>query len=214
MSGLVTKSQLESDYGPIQGQMVLGDYGVLIFETVQIKYHRETGVMNLIAVPSPVDGKITRGPSKSAVWRELKRKIARLPIHEQVRYWKLHQIRNPEQDVSSELEAALDKLDELREKARAEETEVVTVDEAYPHRNYRYRRTRTYIPFFPSFGYSSNYRYNRSLKRDAELELERYQRRTKPVEIFDSPMNLADRARSDALSKVSGARSGLLRNTR
>ena len=92
------------------------------------------------------------------------------------------------------------------------EKEVVVISDQF---NYRYRRSRSsYVPYFPSFGYSSNYRYRRALRKDTQIELDRIQRAPRPVESFNTPMSMADRARSEALSKVSGARSAILGSTR
>lgn len=211
-SGLVTKADLESEYGPIQGQMVMGTHTVLVFETVQVKFHRETGVMNLIPLRAPSLSTVSGHQPLPSSWMELKRRIARLPAHEQVRYWKLYQVRHPDQNVTSELEAALDKMESVRQQSMVARVEV---EKTQSKSSSVYRRSRSlYSPYFPSYGYTSSYRFRRAIRKDTQIALDRIQRVRRPVESLNTAMSMADRARSDALSKVSGARSAILGSTR
>lgn len=203
---VVTKKQLETAYGPIQGQMVVDSYTVLIFKTAQVRFHRETGAMSFIPTVATASVAISGKEPLPSAWIEQKRKIARLPAHEQVRYWKLHQIRHPDRDVTTQLEAALDKMEAIRRQSLVKQEAEAPVSPSY-----RYRRSSgVFAPYFSGYGYTSDYRYRRAIRKDTQIGLDRIPRKPRPVETWNTAMSLADRARADALSKVSGARAAIL----
>lgn len=200
--------QYESRFGKLQGQIDMGQRCLLVFPSAKVTVFHETGEVKIKheeSRPYNYTHSSTHSPSSL---RTIKRNIGRLPVHEQVRYWKLHQIRYPDSDVTEELESALDRMEAIRKEAM-----VVKTDPVEPVREptRRYNRSRTnFLPYFPSFGYSTNYRHRRSHRKDTQIELDRIQRQREPAESWTTPMSIADRARSDALAKVSGARSSLL----
>ncbi len=203
-----TLDDIESEHGTLQGKMELKEHTVFVFETARLEVLRETGEGLLKVFPRQADLSHSAQDYTPTSFRTLKRKIARLPAHEQVRYWKLHSLRHPSSDVATELEDALDLMETVRQESM--QRAVVEV-EAEPVRVYnRYRSGANYSRYSPSYGYSSNYRYRRSIRKDSQIDLNRIQRKPRPVENLTTPMSLADRGRSDALAKVSGARSEAL----
>jgi len=207
--GSVNVKELESQFGPLQGQMEMRGQTVLVFPGARVKVFHETGKSDIEPTDlSASSAHLTGKPALPNI-RTLKRKIDRLPVHEQVRYWKLHKIRYPESDVTSELEAALDLMETIRKEAivvqQQETREVDTVRSS----SSRYRSS--VLPFFRNYGYTSSYRYRRARHIDSQIELDRIQRKPRPVENWTTAMSVSDRARSEALGKVSGARSSALR---
>ena len=201
--------ELETQYGKLQGHLKLSDQTVLLFPTAKVNVSHTTGQ----ATVEPVEIRDVRpAPAKPAQpdIRAIKRKIDRLPAYEQVRYWKLHQIRYPTSDVDAELNAALDLVESIRRQSiqdRQQAAEQAVVAQR------SYRRYRPSGLFYPSYGYSSAYRYRRALRRDTQIELDRIYQPPR-VESWDTAMSMADRGRSEALSHVEGGRSAILGNTR
>ncbi|MCB1122440.1 MAG: hypothetical protein KJT03_12880 [Verrucomicrobiae bacterium] len=202
-SGKVVVSELEKEFGPLQGQMAIHDQTVLLFQSAKVRVFHDTGKTEIEQTGAEASSLIRNHKKSLPDLRMIKRRIARLPAYEQVRYWKLHQIRYPDQDVSEELHASLDLMDEIR-KQSLEEPEEKEAEESSIARYYP--RNRHYSTYTSSFGYSSYYRHRRARHEDAELERE-YRRERGPVEEWTTAMSLADRARSDAYGKISGARS-------
>lgn len=205
--GVVSVQDLETQFGPLQGQMELRSQTVLMFPSAKVKIFHETGEAKIERIEAPADSLNSTTRPTLPDLRTLKRKINRLPAHEQVRYWKLHQIRYPESDVSNELELALDLMEVVRSESIAsnqQETEEVETESR------SYNRNHSPSSYFPSYRFSSGYRYHRARHKDTQIELDRIQRAPRPVENFTTAMSLADRARSQAYSTVSGARSEAL----
>lgn len=203
-----TLDDIESEHGSLQGKMELKEHTVFVFETARLEVLRETGEGLLTVFPKQADLINSAQDYSPTSYRTLKRKIARLPAHEQVRYWKLHSLRYPSSDVTSELEAALDLMETVRQESL--QSAVVEVD-AEPVRAYnRYRSGSNYNSYFPFYGHTSNYRHRRAQRKDSQIELDRFQRKPRPVESVTTAMSMADRERSNALATVSGARSEAL----
>lgn len=209
-SGRIVVSEWEEDYGPLQGKMEKGDQTVLLFEQVKVRVCHDSGETE-IEKTQPASQVDTAAKAREAPdLRMIKRRIARLPAYEQVRYWKLHQIRYPVQDVSNELHAALDLMETIRERSLedpAGKPEEADSGVRYP------RRDRRYAPYNSGYGYGSYHRYRRARYKDGEYE-HVHRRERRPVEEWTTAMSLADRARSDAYSKISGARSAPLNRVR
>lgn len=199
-------NDLQSEYGALQGRMDLKAQTVLLFERAKVKVIRQTGEAKIETLPEEPDSSFVSDPSFSGSFAILKRKIARLPAHEQVRYWKLHEIRYPESDVSAELEAAMDLMEQVRQDSLVKRDEAVADEKESVGQTNRHRGRTSFLPDFPSYGYSSNYRYRRALREDTQIELDRMARKPKPVEAWTTPMSLADRARSEAYGLTAGVR--------
>jgi hypothetical protein len=210
--GIVKVSELETRFGPLRGQMELGNQTVLLFPGAKVKVSHETGLAEIETIQSGILVKQNSAPRSFPDLQSIRRKINRLPAHEQVRYWKLHQIRYPESNVSSELNAALDLMESIRKDSI--EMQKPEPPESYVENDSQRRYRRSSGLLLPGYGYSSNYRYRRARHKDTQIELDRVNRERAPVESWITPMSLADHARSDALAKVSGARSAILGNTR
>lgn len=200
-----TLIDIESEHGSLQGKMELKEHTVFVFETARLEVIRETGEGLLKVFPRQADLSNSAQEYSPTSFRTLKRKIARLPAHEQVRYWKLHSLRHPSADVTTEIEDALDLMETVRQASM--QSAVVAV-EAEPVRGYnRYRSGSGYSRYSSSYGYTSNYRHRRAIRKDSQGDLDRIQHKTRPVENLTTAMSLADRGRSEALAKISGARS-------
>lgn len=205
--GVVSVPDLETQFGPLQGQMELRGQTVLMFPVAKVKVFHETGEAKIERIETPSDSYDPTSRPTLPDLRALKRKIGRLPAHEQVRYWKLHQIRYPQSDVSAELELALDLMEAVRSQAIASHQQE-TEEAGYEHRSYNRNHSRS--TYFPSYRFSSGYRYRRARHKDTQIELDRIQHAPRPVENFTTAMSIADRARSQAYGAVSGARSQAL----
>lgn len=209
--GIIKVKELESQYGELQGQLKMTDKTVLLFPSARVLVSHNTGRASIEPIAARQVRTSTEIRSLPDI-RALKRKISRLPAYEQVRYWKLHQIRYPDSDVDSELNEALDLVEGLRKEAIESRQERNDVADSSNERNRRYRTSSRF--YYPSYGYTSSYRYRRALRRDSQIELDRPPAPRRPVESWDTAMSLADRGRSEALSHVTGARSEILGNTR
>jgi hypothetical protein len=210
--GIIKVRELESQFGRLQGQIEMSKQTVLLFPGAKVKVSHETGKAKIERIDA--QGSMIRSSTRPSLpdLRALKRKINRLPAHEQVRYWKLHQIRYPESTVADELDAAFDLMEAVRKEAfvvqQQEDQESEPVRRSYN----RYRSSG--LSYFPSYGYTSSRRYRRARHQDTQIELDRIQRERPPAESWNTAMSLADRARSEAWGRVSGARSAILGNTR
>lgn len=207
---VIKVEELEMQYGAFQGHMEMGKQTVLLFASAKVKVSHITGEATVELVEVREVSAVSRQPAMPDI-RTIKRKIDRLPAYEQVRYWKLHQIRYPNSDVDAELNAALDLVESLRREAIDDRLER-DAEQRVARRSYpRYRPSSLF--YYPSYGYSSAYRYRRSLRRDTQIELDRIYQPPR-AESWDTAMSMADRGRAEALSHVEGGRSAILGNTR
>ncbi len=203
-------ADMEAEYGPLQGKMELKEHTIFIFRSAKLEVRRETGEGLLKIFPIQADLSDSAQVFSPTSFRSLKRKIARLPAHEQVRYWRLHKIRHPDSDVTAELESALDLMEMARKESIATRIESTNPEPLERPVRYRSGSSQGYSNFYPTYGSNSFYRYRRAIRKDTQIELDRVQRKPRPVESLTSAMSLADRGRSEALSLVSGARSAAL----
>jgi len=196
--GVVSVPELETEFGPLQGQMEMRGQTVLMFSEAKVKVQHQTGEASIERIDSSAS--FFPAPTQPSLpdLRALKRTINRLPAHEQVRYCKLHQVRYPESEVAAELNAALDLMETVRmDLLKVQEQELNRAETE--HRSYN--RNRSGSSYYPSYGFSSNRRFRRSRHIDTQIELDRGQRERRPVVNLTTPMSIADQARSDAWEK-------------
>lgn len=211
VQAVIKVSELETQYGELQGHLKMSDQTVLLFPTAKVKVSHATGLATVERIEAKIISDSNPVRPAEPDLRALKRKIDRLPAYEQVRYWKLHQIRYPHSNVDAELNDALDLVESLRQEAIANRLERAVEPEVV-YRSYRpYRRSGSF--YVPSYGYGSAYRYRRALRRDAQIGFERVYQPPR-AESWDTAMSVADRGRAEALSLVEGGRSAILGNTR
>ena len=208
---IIKVKELETQYGELQGHLKMSNKTVLLFPSARVSVSHSTGQASV----EPVEVRSEQTSSEMRATpdlRSLKRKIGRLPAYEQVRYWKLHQIRYPDSDVDVELNEALDLVETLRKEAIESRQERDELVRSSGENTRRYRPANRF--YYPSYGYTSSYRYRRALRKDSQIDLDRRVAPRRPVESWDTAMSLADRGRSEALSHVTGARSQILGSTR
>ena len=144
----------------------MSDKTVLLFPSAKVNVSHTTGQATIEPIEVIQSTPVPRTAVAPDI-RTLKRKIDRLSAYEQLRYWKMHQILYPASNVEDELNRALDLVEAIR-KQSIEDRQKPMYAPVVAQRTYRRSRSSSSF-YYPSYGYSSAYRYRRGHRKDTQI---------------------------------------------